>query len=175
MRTMVPCLQGDIWSRAWFFALVIMAAGCSPADPAASLQPLVDRYVHAWNSGDFAGLEEVVAGDFEFRMSPQFEAVRGIDSLKAEIVRWRAAYPDFTITIDELVYAPDAVTVRWTISATNSGPGPSPPTGKRVVVPGMSLLHVDDGKLIDEWVSGNDLAWATQMGLVLRPAENAER
>jgi steroid delta-isomerase-like uncharacterized protein len=172
MWRMVLSLRGDSWSRAWLFALVIMAARCSPADPAASLQPLVDRYLHAWNSGDFAGLEEVVAGNFEFRMSPQFEAVRGIDSLKAEIVRWRTAYPDFTITINELVYAPGAVTVRWTISATSGGPGSSPPTGKRVVVPGMSLLHVHDGKLIDEWVSGNDLSWATQMGFVLTPAEN---
>jgi predicted ester cyclase len=142
---------------------------CGQSDPSQHLKPLVDRYVLAWNTGDFNGLEEVVSSQFELRMSPRFDAVRSLDSLKGSITYWRTAYPDFHIIIDEVLYAPGAVTARWTIRATNSGPGSHPPTGKAVVVPGMSIIHVSAGKIVDEWISSNDLYWAEQLGFTLAP------
>lgn len=145
----------------------ILNAGCAQPDPSDSLKPLVDRYVRAWNTGDLQGLEQIVDSQFELRMSPRFEATRSLDSLKSAITYWRTAYPDFTIALDEIIYAPNVITVRWTIRATNSGPGSHPPTGKTVVVPGMSIIHVSAGKIKDEWISSNDLYWAQQLGFTL--------
>ena len=149
--------------------LSLFAAGCRQPDPPERLKPLVEGYVRAWNTGDFKGLEEIVSGQFELRMTPRFDPIRGLDSLKSAITRWRTAYPDFTIALDEVIYAPNAVTARWTIRATNSGPGFSPPTDRTVVVPGMSILHVSAGKIVDEWVSSNDLYWVQQLGFTLTP------
>ena len=81
---------------------------------------------------------------------------------------------DFHITADELIYAPNAVTARWTIQATNSGPGSHPPTGKTVVVPGISIIHVSDGKITDEWIASNNLYWAEQLGYTLTPTGAAQ-
>ena len=100
-------------------------------------------------------------------MSPRFEPVRSLDSLKTSITSLRTAYPDLHIALDEVIYAPNAITVRWTLRATNSGPGQQPPTGKAVNVPGMSILHVSAGELTDEWIAGNDLYWAEQLGYTL--------
>src|SRR3990170_4061673 len=147
----------------------LLVASCRPPDPAEVLKPLVDRYVQAWNTGDFNGLEEVVSGEFELRMSPRFDPIRSLDTLKSSIIFWRTAYPDFHIDLDEVIYAPNVVTVRWTIRGTNSGPGSHPPTGKAVVVPGMSIIHVSAGKIVDEWISSNDLHWAEQLGFALAP------
>lgn len=138
---------------ALLLAVFSLIVGCARPDPSAQLKPLIDRYVQAWNTGDFNGLDEVVSTQFEFRMGQQFKAVRSIDSLKSVITYWRTAYPDFHITIDEIVYAPDVVTARWTIRATNTGPGKHPPTGEAIVVPGISILHVSEGKIIDEWIA----------------------
>lgn len=136
-------------------ALVLssLIAGCARPDPLEQLKPLIDRYVRVWNTGDFNGLEEVVSAQFELRMGPQFNPVRSVDSLKSIITYWRTAYPDFHITLDELIYAPNVVTARWTIRATNTGPGKHPPTGKAIVVPGISILHVSEGKITDEWIA----------------------
>ncbi len=131
---------------------------------------ILDTYVRAWNTGDFKGLEDAVSGQFELRMSPLFEPVRGLDSLKYSITSLRAAYPDLHIAFEEAIYAPNAITVRWTLRGTNSGPGQQPPTGKAVNVPGMSILHVSAGKLTDEWIAGNDLYWSEQLGYSLAPA-----
>ncbi|MEW6509783.1 MAG: ester cyclase [Bacteroidota bacterium] len=156
-------------------ALVLLVAlsfaGCVKPDPSVALKPLVDRYVLAWNTGDVKGLEEIVSSDFQLRMTPGFEPTRGIDSLKSAIAYWRTAYPDFTITLDEVIYTQSVIAARWTIKATNSGPGSSPPTGKTVVVPGMSLLHVAEGKLVDEWIAGNDLSWMQQLGYSFAPPQ----
>ena len=150
-------------------ALSIMTASCTQQPPSERLKPLVDRYVRAWNTGDFTGLEEVVSSQFELRMTPRFDPVRSLDSLKSAIRYWRTAYPDFTITVDEVLYTTNAVTARWTIRATSTGPGVHPPTGKTVIVPGMSIIHVAAGKIVDEWISANDLYWLQQLGFTLSP------
>ncbi|HET6273189.1 MAG TPA: ester cyclase [Bacteroidota bacterium] len=147
----------------------LLFASCGQPGPSERLKPLVDTYVRAWNTGDFNGLEEAVSSQFELRMTPRFDAVHSLDSLKNSITYWRTAYPDFHITLDEVIYAPNAVTVRWTIRATNTGSGSHPPTGKAVVVPGMSIIHVSAGKIVDEWIASNDLYWAEQLGFNLVP------
>ncbi len=151
--------------------LVTFLIGCSQPDPSTHLKPLLERYLAAWNTGHFDGLEDVVSDQFELRMSPRYQPVRTLDSLKASITYWRTAYPDFHIALDEVIYAPNAATVRWTIHATNSGPGRNPPTGKSIVVPGMSILHISSNKIIDEWISSNDLYWAEQLGFTLSPSK----
>ena len=160
-------------SRSTFFSsaltMFLFLASCGQPDPSERFKPLVDGYVRAWNTGDFKGLEDIVSDEFELRMSPLFEPVRTLDSLKISITYWRTAYPDFQIDLDEAMYAPNAVTVRWTIRATNSGPGRHPPTGKSVNVPGMSILHVSSDKITDEWIASNNLYWAQQLGFTLAP------
>ena len=149
--------------------LPLIVASCSQPDSCEHFKPLVEKYVHAWNSGDFNGLDEIVSTQFELRMSPRFEPVSSLDSLKSSITYWRTAYPDFHIDLDEVIYASNALTVRWTIRATNTGPGAQPPTGKSVVVPGMSIIHVSAGKIMDEWIASNNLYWAQQLGFTLTP------
>lgn len=148
---------------------LLLFAGCGQPESSERIKPHLDTYLRAWNTGDFKGLEEAVSGQFELRMSPLFEPVRSLDSLKYSITSLRAAYPDLHITVEEAIYAPDAITVRWTFRGTNSGPGQQPPTGKAVNVPGMSILHVSAGKLTDEWIAGNDLYWSEQLGYTLVP------
>lgn len=153
------------------FFLVLLSAiflfTCKPPDIIDQYQPLLKSYVDSWNTGNFSKLDQVVSPNFTLRMSPDFEPVGGIDSLKQVITHWRTAYPDFHIDIIEEIYCVGRIAVRWNITATNTGPGRFPPTGKKVHVQGMSLLHVEGGKLIDEWVFRNNLAWLTQLGYKL--------
>jgi steroid delta-isomerase-like uncharacterized protein len=137
------------------FAVFILFGGCSPPDPSTELKPLIDAYINAWNTGDFTSLHNVVSPDFELRMSPRFNPIKGIDSLKLTIAAWRTPYPDFTITVNELVYSKEKVALRWTIHATNTGPGAHPPTGKAVVFAGMSIFHISGGKIVDEWITNS--------------------
>ena len=154
-----------------FFLLVwsILASGCTQPDPSERLKPLVENYVHAWNTGDYNGLDEIVSPQFELRMTPRFDPVKSRDSLKTIITNWRTTYPDFTITLDETIYTRDCVALRWTIRATVVDQESQPPIKRTIVVPGMSILHFSEGRIVDEWLSGNDLYWFQQLGFAIVP------
>lgn len=148
--------------------------GCGQ-DPAQQYGPLLDKHLSFWNTGSFEGIEDVLHEDFALRMVPRYEPQVGIDNFKEEVSNWRTAYPDFNVAVDEVVYADSAAMVRWTITATNTGEGSQPPTGKRVEVPGMSLIHFKDGKIYDEWVAGNSQYWMQQLGYqMMMPAPDTE-
>lgn len=147
----------------------------SQPDQLEKLKLMIEKYVYAWNSGDFIGLEDIVSENFELRNTVHSEPIRSLDSLKHVITSIRTAYPDFTITVDEAIYTPDAFAGRWTILATNTGQGSHAPTGKAVNVSGISILHVAGGKLTDEWISGNDLMWLMQLGYILTPPPEREK
>ena len=154
-----------------FFLLPLMLISCSEQQKGtkAEFRWKIDKYVEFWNTGNFNDIHDILCEDFELRMTPQFESIPGIDSFMEEVTSWRKAYPDFNITIDETIYSNNALTLRWTITATNTGTGSHPPTGKRIKVPGMSIFHFANGKIKDEWIASNNYYWLKQLGFTLSP------
>ena len=130
---------------------------------------MIEKYVGYWNTGQFDGIGELLCDSFELRMTPLFEPETGIETFKNHVTNWRTAYPDFLITIEEILISENAVAGRWTITASNTGAGSHPPTGKRVEVPGMSIFHFENGKIKDEWIASNNYYWLRQLGFRLVP------
>jgi predicted ester cyclase len=149
---------------------LLLAISCTE-DPAVEQRALADRYLAIWNGSALDDADKILHHDFELRMSPDFEAEKGIDAFKQTIQYWRTGYPDFHIKIDEAVHADGALFVRWTITATNTGEGKYPPTGKKVNVIGLSIVHFAEGKIRDEWIAANNLAWMGQLGFTLQPPQ----
>ena len=104
-------------------------------------------------------------------MTPKFSPENGIEQFKESIKNWRRSYPDFYLMLDEVLYAKEAVAARWTITATNTGAGSHPPTGKSIRVSGISIVHFVDGKIKDEWIASNNLDWLKQLGFTITPSE----
>ena len=101
---------------------------------------LIEKYVEYWNTGNFEEIDKILHHEFELRMTPKFEPEKGIDIFKEDVLKWRQAYPDFHIEIYEIINENNKAAVRWTIKATNTGPGWHPPTGKHVEVIGMQRI-----------------------------------
>lgn len=151
---------------------VIFISSCAQKRYYEKQQNLIDEYVAYWNTGNFDGIDEILHPDFELRMTPKFEPEKGIAKFKENILKWREAYPDFHIEIHETILEDDKAAARWTITATNTGSGLYPPTGKRVEVMGMSIVHFMDNKIRDEWIASNNLHWLQQLGYnIVRPPE----
>ncbi len=153
--------------------LLLLCAGCQR--DVSSNEQLTNRYVHFWNTGKFDGIEEVLHPDFELRMSPEFLPEQGRENFMKAVERWRTAYPDFKITVHELVYDAGKIAARWTVTATNTGPGINPPTGRHVEVMGLSIFHIEGGMLRDEWIAGNDYLWMKQLGFTFVPPVGGEQ
>jgi steroid delta-isomerase-like uncharacterized protein len=152
-----------------YFLASILIFGCAKQSNIDYQKQLVDKYVQYWNTGDFDGIEDILHPEFELRMTPTYDAEIGIDKFKESITKLRTAYPDFHIKLDEEIYSNYEGAVRWTIIATHTGEGSMPATGKRVEVSGISIFHIKDNKIKDEWIAGNDLHWLKQLGFTLAP------
>ena len=85
----------------------------------------------------------------------------------ASAKEWRKAFPDATCSAEQLVAEGDSVTARWTCRGTNTGVGQGlPATGKAVVVHGITIFRVKEGKLAEEWGVIDTWGMLRQLGLV---------
>ena len=56
------------------------------------------------------------------------------------------------LTIDELVVSGNTVAIRWTATGTHVGSFfREAPTGRRIAVQGMDLLHLSAGRISDDF------------------------
>ncbi len=85
----------------------------------------------------------------------------------AEAKGWRQAFPDLKMNVDLIVAEQDLVAIRWTATGTNTGSGNGlPATGKFVKASGQATFRFVDGKIVEEWATGDTLSIMKQLGLL---------
>jgi steroid delta-isomerase-like uncharacterized protein len=155
---------------------IVLFAGCQQQkpDPSQELKPILDRGVAVWNNGN---LDEVDAlwDPNVVRNANQLPDVKGIDGIKKVISSFRTAYPDLKLIIDEEIYAENKAIIRWSLTGTNTGQGEMPPTGKKINIWGISLLHFANGKLTREFVAFDNQAIMEQLGFTMMPLKAEEK
>lgn len=102
--------------------LVSIITSCSneKKDTSTEFELKINKYVEFWNTGQFDGIQNILSEDFEIRATPLFEPEKGIDSFKESILNVRESYPDFHITVDEIIFSSNAAAARWTIQASST-------------------------------------------------------
>jgi hypothetical protein len=166
----------NLFAYSFLLLLITLAfVTCQKKDYSTEINPILDKYLKAWNEGDLEILDEITTLDFELRINPDFEAKNSRDLLKENISNTRMAYPDFLVTVDDRLFVSDtAIVIRWTITGTNTGVGSHPPTGQRAYSNGFSIIFFAEGKLTGEWIAYSDLTWVKQLGFTMTPPWIAE-
>lgn len=122
----------------------------SDAEYAAQLAT-IDAFVDAWNKHDADALDAFASPNFT-RQGPE-QIAGSLEEQKAFMNQIFTMYPDFAITKGGASAGPDGAFVEWTVTGTNTGQGPQPPTGNAVKVTGISSFEFEDGKLVHELVA----------------------
>ena len=115
------------------------------------------------NQGHFELASELYAPDFvnhgrtrDASLKEDQDAARG----------WKSAFPDFHITIVQIIAEDDLVTVLWTAKGTNTGTGVGlPATGKSASGRGITIWRIRDGKIVEEWSELDRHSMLQQLGL----------
>lgn len=116
-----------------------------------------------YNQGDYAGLGELFDPDF---IEHQFGLKPTIAGMESDVRSLRASFPDFTLTIDDMVTKGDTVWVRMTARGTNHGGFMGPPNGKSFEVSVFDVVRFEEGKIVEHWGSPDRFALLAQLGLL---------
>lgn len=138
---------------------------CQPQGPPPA-ETVVLEMIEAVNSRDFDALDTLVASDVSrYSGATPDVHVTSLDEFKAFLHADLAAVPDAVQEVEQMFSSGDMVAVRGTYSGTQTGAmGPFPPSDRRLVLPFIGLLRVENGKVAEIWVEWDNLNALTQLG-----------
>jgi steroid delta-isomerase-like uncharacterized protein len=130
---------------------------------------IVLRLEELWNTGNLSIADEVFASDF-VNNDPSRPDVTDLDGYKTYVTDTRFAFPDFKVTIDDILAEEDKVAARYTVSGTHEKDFPGlPATGKKATWTGINIYRLSSGKIAEVWWSKDGLTMLQELGVI--PAE----
>ncbi len=129
---------------------------------------LVRRLIdEVWNQGKLDVLHELVTSDY-VRHDPSWpDEIRGPEGFKQYAGTVHAACPDGRFTVEDLIAEGDKTAVRWTFKGTHQGEFLGiPPTWKEITLVGITILRVQEGKIVEAWGGYDALSLMQQLGVV---------
>ncbi len=148
----------------------VISMGCQQQQPDYSkeLKPLFDKYYEVWETGNVDELDAIFDPKF-VRHSDASSSADGLDNLKKVITAFKTAYPDLKVVSNEEIFSENKFAGRWTLTGTNTGSGEMPPTGKKIEIWGVNIIHFENGKIVEEWDSFDNVPLLEQLGYTITP------
>jgi C-1 hydroxylase len=124
---------------------------------------LVRAFFEAWSRRDVEKAAGLVAEDFVNNSS----ASQGRDGVREEGEYWFTAFPDASVSIEDVIAEGDRVVVRLTARATHGGSFMgAEPTGKQVVFQEIDIARVENGLIAEMWAAPDVYGMMAQLGLL---------
>jgi len=116
--------------------------------------------------GELDRLDQFIAADYvRHSQSSPIPEMRSLKEFQDWLAADRASFPDGVATIDLVIAEGDMVAMWGTYSGTQAGPmGPFPPTGKTMKLDFCGMHRLDKGKIVETWVTWDNLASLIQLG-----------
>jgi len=77
------------------------------------------------------------------------------------------AFPDCHFIVDDMIAEGDQVVTKKTFTGTHEAEFAGiPPTGKRVTLQFVDIMRVRDGRIVEHWLSMDQLSFMQQLGVI---------
>ena len=120
--------------------------------------------------GDIDVADEIFAPDYVGHNPTDPQDVRGPEGAKGLANMYHSAFPDVRLSIEEQIAEGDRVVTRWIASGTHQDEMMGiAPTGNQVRVEGITISHVHEGKILQEWELFDTLGLMQQLGAAPAP------
>lgn len=121
------------------------------------------------NQENKAVIDEIFAADVVIH-DPLSGTSQGSAAFAGLLGIFDTAFPHHRVTVEQIVCQGDWVCVLHTHTATHNGPFMGmPPTGKTVVVNGLELFRLRNGKIVEFWRKDDDVSLLMQLGMLPVP------
>ncbi len=127
---------------------------------------------HIYNKRMFGKIQEIYASNCQWH-GPLMRDLTGIAAVMQQTMRLVALIPDCAFVPQHICSnaseeGGEKVAIRWVLDGHHLGYGSGslgPPTGHKLVVMGITHLHIRDEKIVEEWVLYDELSMLVQLKL----------
>ena len=117
-------------------------------------------------NGDYDGMNNYIAEDYvrHCQATPEL-IIESLDAFKEFIRMDRMSIPDQKLIVKMLVAEGDLVAFWATYTGTQTGQmGPFPPTGKSAELDFSGVHRLENGKVVETWVTWDNITILSQLG-----------
>jgi len=119
------------------------------------------------NNGNVSTIDELLAPNFVEREVLPPGTPGGREGVKQLTMMFRTAFPDFNVSIDDMIAEGDKIVARTTWNGTQKGEFMGiPPSGKRVSFDVIDIIRISDGKGVEHWGVMDSSAMMQQLGVI---------
>jgi steroid delta-isomerase-like uncharacterized protein len=132
-----------------------------------SSKSIYQQLADAVNRGDLDALDLIFAPDLINHGADPNEP-RGAYHFKQVFRDFIAACPDFRVSVEDQIAKDDKLVVRWSDTGTHTGAAllGVPATGKQIILTGIDILRIRDGKIVERWAENDKLYLMETLGLI---------
>ena len=139
-----------------------------------SLRTLVEQHYRNLSTGNLDAEDDLFSPDV-VTVDPAAGTIRGIDSFKAYVRAFHAAFPDERHTLSSVVESGSMVAAEGTFTGTHAGPlvGPAgqvPATGRTVQLAFADVFEVEQGRITRHRLYYDQVSFLGQLGLLTASA-----
>jgi steroid delta-isomerase-like uncharacterized protein len=117
-----------------------------------------------FNEARFDRLGDFLAPSYAIQEAPPGTAPGG-EGVRQVVTMFHTAFPDMTITLDEVIAEGDIVAALSTLRGTHRGEFMGvAPTGRAVSVTSLTMVQLEDGLLTKSWVKNDVAGLLRQLG-----------
>ena len=126
-------------------------------------------YDELWNNWNIGAADDLFTADYVLHLpgSPPINR----DGAKQVVAMFGAAFPDLKHVVDEMIGEGSTVAARWTVRGTHQGAFQGiAPSSKPIVLSGMTVHHMADGRITETWLAMDNLDLLQQLGAMPKPS-----
>lgn len=123
-------------------------------------------YAEVMSQGNVNLIDELCSADFvDHEQFPDVSS--GVEGVKQFATMFRAAFPDLSFSVDDMVAEGDKVAVRGTMRGTHKGEFMGiAATGKQIEVPTIDFIRFASGKAAEHWGVTDQATMMQQLGVM---------
>lgn len=128
---------------------------------------LVRRIIEEhWNNKNAGLVSELFASNVS--LDTPDGVLTGLEGASLLLKAYATAFPDFRLTIDDLLADGNKVAFQWTFTGTHRGPlADIPASGRQVSVPrGIGIFRIEAGKVDQGYLAWDKHALLQQLGVL---------
>jgi len=147
-------------------AFIFVLAVAAEAGSLQQNKELVERFVAIGNAREFDRLGEVISEDFRrhCQATPDLK-IESLAEFRSFMEQDAVVFPDSSVEVHQMIAEGDRVAIWATYTGTQAtAMGPFPSYGKRMAVDFGAVFRIADGKLVELWVTWDNLAALSQLG-----------